>query len=300
MSIVRRLWRSIAPNPLDRLLKQSKEKKHQRVLLVWNRGLGDIALGLYAIIQRIKHFLPDAEIIFLTRKNLKEGFELLKGVEVIIAPTMSRKMPVNVAEQLKCLGLEASGFDLIIENPDPTYWVKWQLGKVVPRLNWKSEWNGLHERFSLDPSFEYIGAHVQTESGYASWRDWPTRHWERLFALLTQRSKTKILLFGFSKEPLFSHPSIIDLRGETSLLELLSIIKNRLSTLIVPDSGIGTMTYFLDAAFPLKFISLWSEKNMGILKQNVASPNPLLVHRPLMSIKRDLSLVTPERVYEEI
>ena len=31
-------------------------------MLFWNRGLGDIALGLYAIVHRIRESIPDAKI----------------------------------------------------------------------------------------------------------------------------------------------------------------------------------------------------------------------------------------------
>jgi ADP-heptose:LPS heptosyltransferase len=59
---------------LDWKLKKMASRGERKILLAWNRGLGDIALGLYAIIQRIREFIPDAEITFLIRENLQEGF----------------------------------------------------------------------------------------------------------------------------------------------------------------------------------------------------------------------------------
>ena len=64
----------------------------------------------------------------------------------------------------------------------------------------------------------------------------------------------------------------------------------------MPDSGILSMVYYLDEAFPIKVISLWAESNHGILKQNVSSPNPRLVHTPIISKKRDLQYVTEEEI----
>jgi ADP-heptose:LPS heptosyltransferase len=93
---------------------------------------------------------------------------------------------------------------------------------------------------------------------------------------------------------------IIDLRGKTSLFELLSIIKNRCRYLIAPDSGILSMVYYLDTAFPLQIISLWADPKHGILKQNVASPNPLLIHRPLIGAHRDLSTVSADDVLNHL
>ena len=194
------------------------------------------------------------------------------------------------------LGISPESFDLIIDKPDPTYWVRWQLGKVTPRLVWRPEWDALWEKYPISSETRYIGAHVQTETNYATWRNWPTEHWEKLFLLLKERGE-KILLFGFAKEPRFDHPNIIDLRGETPLFDLLSIIKNRCHTLLVPDSGISSMTYFLDASFPIKIISLWGNPDMGILKQDVDSPNPLLKHVPLIGPRGNIAAITPEKVF---
>ncbi|MFI5334554.1 MAG: hypothetical protein ACHQT8_05250, partial [Chlamydiales bacterium] len=77
---------------------------------------------------------------------------------------------------------------------------------------------------------------------------------------------------------------------------MLSVIKNRCSTLIVPDSGVLSLTYFLNASFPLKMISLWSDPRQGVLKQNVPSPNPTLVHTPLLAKMEDLRTLSPQEV----
>ena len=58
---------SLRGNELDRLLKKASSERKQKFLIVWNRGLGDIALGLYALVYRIKSVMPAAHIAFLTR-----------------------------------------------------------------------------------------------------------------------------------------------------------------------------------------------------------------------------------------
>ena len=65
--MLKKLIRKFGPNPLDRILEKAKQKNHKTFLIYWNRGLGDIALGLYAIVHRIRETIPDAEITFLTR-----------------------------------------------------------------------------------------------------------------------------------------------------------------------------------------------------------------------------------------
>ncbi len=285
---LKKLVRALLPNPLDRLLKKAECKGQKRILLFWNRGLGDIALGLYAIVHKIYAVIPDARIVFVTRPNLVDGFALLENVEVIGVPGLQRGQEVD-------LGDYAEEFDLIIPRPDPTYWVSWQLGTLTPRLHWKSEWEPLWQSYGLSSTERYIGMHVQTETNYASWRNWPLTSWERLFKLL--EGKAKVLLFGFEKEPHFDFPHLIDLRGKTPLFSLLSIIKNRCSALVVPDSGISAMTYFLDSSFPLQLVSLWGRPHMGILKQNVPSPNPLLRHVPLIGSGQKIENISPEQLF---
>jgi hypothetical protein len=77
---------------------------------------------------------------------------------------------------------------------------------------------------------------------------------------------------------------------------MLSIIKNRCRYLLVPDSGVLSITYYIDASFPIDIVSLWSDPKQGILKQRVASPNPLLRHTPLIAKNRDLRNVSVESV----
>ena len=92
---------------------------------------------------------------------------------------------------------------------------------------------------------------------------------------------------------------MIDLRGRTSLFDLLSIVKNRCRAVILPDSGLLAMIYYLDESFPIEVISLWADPYQGVLKQNVASPNPQLVHRPLIGLLKDLSTLTADTVMRE-
>ena len=70
-------------------------------MLAWNRGLGDIALGLYAIVHRIKKMIPDARITFATRGDLLQGFSLLKGVNVIEIPDWKRGEKFDLLGQKK-------------------------------------------------------------------------------------------------------------------------------------------------------------------------------------------------------
>ena len=285
--------RNFLPNPLDRMLKKCAKRGGKKVLLCWNRGLGDIALGLFAMVQRIRQFLPEAEITFLTRENLVPGFSMLEGVKTIGVSGWKRG-------EKGAISIDRTPYDLIIEKPDPTEWVRWQWGKIVPRLKWDASHDERWKKFDLPEEFTYIGVQVSAETNYGLWRNWPLEKWRDLFERLSYFREYKILLFGFGDEPRFTQHNVIDLRGKTELFDLLSIVKNRCRHLIVPDSGILSMTYYLDAPFLLQILSLWADPNHGILKQNVASPNPLLEHVPLVGARRDLSQISVEQVMNRI
>jgi ADP-heptose:LPS heptosyltransferase len=298
--VFRTLARLCLPNPLDRICKRALHKGQKKFLLAWNRGLGDIALGLYAIVHRIREKLPDADITFLIRENLQEGFSLLEGVNVMVASGWKRGEPYDVNQTLLSMGRSPGEFDVIIPWPNPTEWVPWQRGTLVPKLAWKKEYNELYRKFDLPDGLHYIAAQVSAETHYGLWRNWPLKRWQELFEELEGRKETRVILFGFGDVPRFESKQVIDLRGQTTLFELLSIIVNRCRTLIAPDSGILSMAYYLDVAFPLRVISLWADRNHGILKQNVPSPNPLLLHRPLFGERRDLSTVSAKNVLQVI
>jgi len=292
----KKLLKAVLPNPLDWIIKKAKKRGNTRFLLAWNRGLGDIALGLYAIVHRIKTNIPNAQITFLIRENLKEGFSLFDGVKFHVVPSFRRGVPYNILEAMKEVGLKEEDYDVLIEKPDPTYWVKWQRGKLTPKLKWSSAYDSLYKSLGLDEKYTYIAVQIHAETNYGLWRNWPISHWESLFNKLQDKEMVRILLLGFEQNPKINLPNVIDLRGKTTLLQVISLVKNLCSYLIVPDSGILSMLYYLDASFPLKIISFWGDPRHGVLKQRVASPNPMLSHIPLIGKKRDLSSVSVEQV----
>jgi len=296
----RTITRLFLPNPLDWKVKRCAKRGGKKILLGWNRGLGDIALGLYAIVHRIREWIPDAEITFLIRENLQEGFSMLDGVKTLVAPDWKRGAKGNVKRALHLLKVDPRSFDLILENPSPTDWVAWQRGNLVPRLKWNLVHESLWKKFNLPEEMIYIGVQVVAETNYGLWRNWPLAKWEELFARLEKWENVRILLFGFGDTPVFSHPHVIDLRGKTTLFELLSLVKHKCRFLILPDSGILSMVYYLDVSFPIQVISLWADPTHGILKQAVPSPNPQLCHHPVIAFFRDLSTLPVETVLDLI
>jgi ADP-heptose:LPS heptosyltransferase len=291
--LVRR-WRG---NELDRILERAARRGARRFLVFWNRGLGDIALGLYALFARIRQAVPAAEIAVLTRRDLAEAFALFDVQRVIVDPALERGAKDGFAGAAARVGLKAADFDVVLERPDPTRWLAAQLGTVVPRLAWKPEHDALGDRFGLASERAYVGAHVSAETArfYGYPKDWPAEAWRGLFDGI---GAERCVLFGHAPAPPFE--GCADLRGRTTLLEMLAIVKNRCRVLVAPDSGVLTLAYYLDVAFPLTIVSLWSDPRQGVLKQGVASPNPLLRHVPLVGEGENVRRIPPDEVLRRV
>ena len=296
----KQLWRKYGINPFDRLLKNARQCGHKRFLICWNRGLGDIPLGLYALTQRIRTFIPDAEVVFATRTDLADGFKMLEGVTTLVDPDMKRGVPFDLDALLAKRNLSRDAFDVILEKPDPTRWVMWQLGKLTPKLKWNPEWDVLCQSFGLSPDKKYVGVHVQTETSYTYEKNWPVEYWKAFFERAYREHGVHAILFGFAQNPVFEGEGIIDVRGKTPLFEMLSIIKNCCDYLLLPDSGVLSISYYIDAAFPIEIVSLWADPRQGILKQNVSSPNPALRHRALIAKDKDLRTVSVDEALQAL
>lgn len=300
--MLKKLINSFRPNPFDKLLKQMEKEGKSRFLVVWNRGLGDIPLGLYALIYRIRSYIPRASITFITRKDLADLFTMLDDVKVIVGRAIVRGKPVDVEEALKEHQLSTNMFDVVLEKPDPTRWLKWQLGTLTPKLTWNNEWDALIDKYDLDPNETYIGCHVQTETGvyYGYEKNWDLPSWRNLFKKIQEEKKGKILLFGMENKPAFLMEEVVDLRGKTTVFEMLSLIKNRCRYLVVPDSGVLSVAYYVEASYPIRVVSLWADPRQGVLRQKVDSPNPQFEHIPFHGKNDNVANISTDSVYNAL
>jgi len=300
--MIKRLFEVFRQNPFDTLLKRVVKEDKSRFLVVWNRGLGDIPLGLFALVHRIRSYIPHASITFLTRSDLVDAFKMLEGVKVLEGGEWQRGQPIDITKTLKEHQLAPNMFDVVLEKPDPTKWLKWQLGSLVPKLTWNEEWDALVEPYDLDPDETYIGCHVQTETGgyYGYEKNWDLASWRNLFKRINDEKKGKILLFGMEREPAFLMDNVIDLRGKTPLFEMLSIIKNRCRYLVVPDSGVLSIAYYVNVNYPIRTVSLWADHRQGVLRQDVPSPNSQFEHRPLHGKNDRVANISVSSVYDSL
>lgn len=284
---------------LDRVLRRALNAGGRRVLVYWNRGLGDIALGLCALLARLRERLPGCHITVLTRPDLEQAFGLTDIDRILVCPSLRRGDAQGFGRACRALELDPATFDVVFERPDPTTWIADSLGHYVPRLRWRNEWNSLADRFvGISLGRPVIAAHVSSETGqfYGYAKDWPPHFWRELFQRVSEHHSVQWILLGHAQGERFDQPNALDLRGQTNLLEVLAILRNRAQVLIAVDSGILTMAYYLDEPFPLELVSLWSDPRQGVLKQRVASPNPELRHCPLVGEGEDVRRLKVERV----
>lgn len=257
----------------------------KRFYIVWNRGLGDLPLGLYGLNHRIKEVIKDAQIIYITRQDLYEGFSMLPGCRAIVDPAMKRAQSHQLEKLPDDLKFRT------INNPQPTRWLRHQIGRLMPRL----ELQGIHP----DPIKTFIALHTDTETGayYGYEKNWPVAHFQELIQRLN-RHNIQPLIIGLKKTEDFSHLQVQDLRGELSIKEVLKVILERCAAVVAPDSGILSLLYYIDVDVPLKLISFWSDPRQGILKQRVPSPNQQLLHVPL--VKNDLKQLSVDAIFFEL
>ncbi|NGX34324.1 MAG: putative uridylyltransferase [Candidatus Anoxychlamydiales bacterium] len=295
--MLRKIKRKIQKNPLDTLLKKAKKNNKKKILLAWNRALGDISLGLFAVVFRIKEYIPDAKITFLIREDLSSGFELLDGVDFIKVSFWRRYVPFDIYQTLNLLNIDHKKYDVIIDKVDPNYWVKWQRSILTPTLKWNKAFDLLSDKFDLPENKIIIAIQPSIETKHSPWREYPKTYFDSLF--LKANKDIVFVLLGTEKKQNFDFENVIDLRGKTTLLEVLSILKNRCDYFISLDSGILSLFYYLDIDTPIKLIALWGSKDVGVIKQNVKSPNRNLLYIPLV-FENGLQNLKPEFLIENI
>ena len=274
----------------ERALARARGDSRRGFLFFWNRGLGDIALGLVPLFRRIRKDSPKARIEVVTREELRAPFELAGVDAVHVIPGLEREARIDL-ESAPPAGVEIDRYAAVFSYPDPNRWLVGHRRDHPPVLPWNPRWDVLVSRFpQVARDRVVIGAHVHSETaGYYGYvKDWPAASWQSLIARFDEASGVQWLLFGRNAEFPLEAANVLDLRGQTSFAELMSLIKNRCRVLVAPDSGVLTMAYYLDAPFEIDVISLWADPRQGILLQDCASPNAKLRHVALQSPQEDI------------
>lgn len=303
MSLARRLRAlgdRLAGDPYERALARAARRRCGRIVFYWNRGLGDIALGLAPMFARAAERVPGASIEVVTRADLEEPFRLTAASRIHVVPGLERGE--RIGAETACARLEADPREgaLAIDAPDPTRWLAAAGARAAPpRFRWRPDHDALAARFvDREDSRPWIAVHASTETAqhYRYVKDWPAEAWRELFRAAARKHDARFVLLGLAPAPSFAEPNVIDLRGRTGFLEMLALIRTRCAALIAPDGGVLNAVYFLDADFPITVVSLWSDPRQGLLKARAPSPNPRLVHAPLVGAGDDVRAIPPDDV----
>jgi ADP-heptose:LPS heptosyltransferase len=287
----------------DRALARGRRDPRGGFLFFWNRGLGDVVLALEPLFAIVREKVPAARITVVTRPELEEAFRMTDADDVRVIPGLTRSAHASPADLLEPFKFEKNQFCAVFAKTDPTRWLRGRRHLYPVCLRWLPQWDARAANFvPADDAALFVGVHIQSETQaiYRYVKDWPLEAWHDLVDRFDESDRVRWLLFGQQPVPPFEHRAVVDLRGRTGFIDMMSIIRNRCRVLIGPDSGVLNTAYYLDAAFPIDVISLWSDPRHGILAQRRASPNPQLVHRPLLGRDEDVRNIGVDEVEREL
>ncbi|MEO8485358.1 MAG: glycosyltransferase family 9 protein [Betaproteobacteria bacterium] len=300
---VRRALRSwgdrFGGEPYERALARGARERRGRIVYFWNRGLGDIALGLVPMFARAAAKLPDAAIEVVTRADLAEPFRLTAARAIHVVPGLQRGERIGAATACARLAADPRDGALAIDAPDPTRWLAVARRPAPPRFRWSAAFDALAAPLvAHDDGRPWIAVHASTETAqhYRTVKDWPADAWRALFAEMARRRDVRFVLLGHARAPDLAADNVIDLRGRTGFLQMLALVRARCTALVAPDGGVLNAVYLLDASFPITVVSLWSDPRQGLLKSRAASPNPHLVHVPFVGAGDDVRTIAPADV----
>jgi hypothetical protein len=286
----------LAGDPYERTLAAAAADSPQRLLFFWNRGLGDIALGLVPMFQRARERLPHARIEVVTRTDLEEAFQLTDVDAVHVAPRLVRDDALTLAYACAKLPDDPRDGALVFDNPDPNRWLATAPRRFVPRLRWDPAFDALAPGVAGEGVCIAVHVASETASHYGYTKDWPAERFRQLFAAAADAHAARFVLLGHEAREPFATSNVVDLRGRTRFIEALALVRTRCAALLAPDSGILNGVYWLDAQFAIRVVSLWADPRLGLMRAKAASPNRCLVHVPLVGAARNVSNVTVDRV----
>jgi ADP-heptose:LPS heptosyltransferase len=296
---------------IDIVLKQAQKEKYRNFLIAWIKGLGDIPLRLCGFSHYIKSHIPEVQISYITRPGLEEALSLMEDVpQVIVVPSWRRGdskqgLPTlqAIEEYLEEIGRRQE-FEVLIPQVNRGRWRRNQIGRYVPRLQWKEEYDNYGRQLRQKTRGARVVA-IHLEAGTQKFyrvpvtKDWDRKNWLEVLREILVIPDTVIFLLGAEKTGItLESDRIVDLRGDTSVIQALSLILAS-DLFLAPDSGLLNLVYYLGTEKPLKVISLWGQI-AGCLQQAVPSPNPRLQHFPIIGKDHWVNNIIPEAVMAQV
>src|SRR5205814_1904487 len=141
--LARRLADRTFGTEFDRALGRGQTDTRKRFLFFWNRGLGDIALGLVPLFLRIRQEFPGAKIEVVTREELRAAFELTNVHALHVVKDLQRESRVKLVDVAPALGIALDRYCAVFEYPDPNRWLEGRRTEYPPTLAWSRPWDSL-------------------------------------------------------------------------------------------------------------------------------------------------------------
>ena len=112
----------------------------------------------------------------------------------------------------------------------------------------------------------YVGVHVQTETNYSLRKELADCHWKECFFKIPSREQgVEAYSFWICSAPVFEGEGIVDLRGRHLFLKCSQSLKIVVDYMLLPDSGVLSIAYYIDATFPFRYrISLGRSKARSV------------------------------------
>ena len=151
--------------PFDRAVAHARRQGIAHFVFGWNRGLGDIALGLVPLFAQVRAAIPHARIDVFTREDLAQGMALTDCNAVHVIPELARGPAVDISRAAAAAGVVLDANALLFADPDPTRWLDGRRQVHPPVLHWNPRWDALADPLvPAAPDLLTIGAHVSSET----------------------------------------------------------------------------------------------------------------------------------------
>src|SRR4029079_814720 len=115
--LARRLADRTFGTEFERALARGQSDTRKRFLFFWNRGLGDIALGLVPLFLRIRQEFPGAQIEVITREERRAALRLANVSARPVVTDLQRESRGKLVDGAPTLGIALARYCAVFEYP---------------------------------------------------------------------------------------------------------------------------------------------------------------------------------------
>ena len=248
-------------------------------VFAWNRGLGDIALGLVPLFARIR--AQDPRQPHRGRHARRSGGGVRarrRGRDPRRARHWSARSPVDPSRRpMRRRASRCPLGDRVRRSRSDALARRAAAGVSAFACAGDAEWNALaDDRCAAEPRRHRDRRARELGDRAVLWlrEGLARRRVAGAVRAVSASRNVRWLLFGNVRATTSSRRRTSSTcAGRRRSSSCSPSIRNRCRILVAPDSGVLTAAYYLADDFPLDVISLWSDPRQGILKQGCPSPN---------------------------